>query len=48
MAKTGRFPITGYESDGSPIVDQEFGYPMDEMAILISSILHGEELLLRN
>lgn len=32
MAKTGRFPITGYESDGSPIVDQESGYPMDEMA----------------
>lgn len=31
MASTGRYPITGYNSDGSPKIDEASGYPTDEM-----------------
>lgn len=28
----GRYPISGYQKDGSPIIDETSGYPVDEMA----------------
>lgn len=28
----GRYPVTGYESDGSPIIDSGSGYSSDEFA----------------
>ncbi len=28
----GRYPVTGYESDGSPVIDSGSGYPADEFA----------------
>ncbi|MCL3781838.1 RagB/SusD family nutrient uptake outer membrane protein [Prolixibacteraceae bacterium JC049] len=30
--KSGRYPITGYAKDGSPVIDEESGYPSDEFA----------------
>lgn len=32
MAVTGRFPISGYESDGTPVIDLGSNYPIDELA----------------
>lgn len=31
--KSGRYPITGYKEDGSPVIDKESAYPDDEFAM---------------